>query len=265
MCINASTTLGIIPNAAYQYSWSPTTHLSSSTIANPIVSPQVAGVINYVLSVINTTTNCANTDNVNVTGLDVPITPTLNSTSTPVCQGASIVLTPANTAGATSLRWFKNSTSIYNLPPTQILTLTATTASPDVYTVQAKNAAGCFSTLSNPITAMINAAPTPTISSTPAAVGTTITVCVPGGTNGSAALTANVPVSAPAVTYSWQQVINSVATNVGAGSTYTANVSTSANNKIFRVEATYASGCTKTSANRSVKIAYDRLCSENGF
>lgn len=254
VCINAFTTLGIIPNAAYQYSWSPSTHLSSATIANPVVSPQSAGVINYVLSVVNTTTNCANTDNVAVTGLDVPITPTLNSTSTPVCQGASIVLTPANTAGATSLRWFKNSIGIYNLPPTQTLTLTAATALPDVYTIQAKNTAGCFSALSTPITAMINAAPTPTISSTPAAVGTTITVCVPGGTNGSAALTANVPVSAPTVTYSWQQVINSVATNVGAGSSFTANVSTTSNNKIFRVEATYANGCTKTSANRSVKL-----------
>ena len=254
ICTNVSTTIGSAPAAGYSYNWQPPTHLSSASISNPSVSAPNAATTAYTLTVTNTTTTCSNTDMVNVTGLILPATPTLNSTTTPVCQGTTIALSPSNVAAATSVQWYKNNVVLYNQAPTFVTTLSAATASPDAYKIKSKNAAGCFSGFSNIVNTQINAAPTPTITSTPTAVGSTITVCVLGGTSGTAALTANIPVGSPAVTYSWQQSVSGVYTNVAAGANYTASVTNNATNKTFRVEATYSNACAKTSAARTVKL-----------
>lgn len=254
ICTNASATLGTTANAAYSYNWSPTTNLTGANTANPIVTPTAANTTSYTLTVTNTSTNCVNTDMVNVVGLEIPNAPTLNISTSPVCQGSSITMTPSNALSASSVQWYKNNVALYNQAPAFVTTLTAVTASPVAYYIKSKNAAGCFSSSSNTVNAMINPAPIPTISSTPAAVGSTINVCVPGGSNGTATLTANIPAGSPTVSYVWQQLVSNVYNNIATGNAYTANVSTTANNKTFRVQATYSNTCVKTSSARIVKL-----------
>ena len=253
ICTNVSATIGTVGNAANTYAWSPNTNLSSAAIAMPVASPTAAGLIAYTLTVTGAN-GCMNTDMVNVTGAALPTTPTLTATTSPVCQGASVMVTPS-APGASSVAWYKNGTSLYVKLPTYTPAFTMPTVAPDMYTITAKNAAGCVSPVSNSVSVMINAAAVPTISSTPAAIGTWISICNLSGNTGSVALTANVSAGTP--TYQWEQFVSGSYTAVGSGNTYTANVATtpaSSNNKRFRVVATYSNGCVKTSAIRNVRV-----------
>ena len=256
VCSNLSTIIGSTSSTLYSYSWSPSTGLSSATASKPVVSPTTTGTTTYVLTVTNNTTGCSKTDSVNVTGLALPSTPSLSGTTSPVCQGSSVVLTPT-VPGATLTVWYKNGVGLYTKPSTTNATFTAVTSTPDSYTIKGRNAAGCLSTnFSNAVSVMINEAPTPTITSNPAAVGTTVTICNLGGTTGAATLTGNsTAISTP--TYSWQQLVGTTYTNVSAGNSYVASVATTpstSNNKSFRVQATYPNGCVKTSSTTKVRI-----------
>ncbi len=155
-------------------------------------------------------------------------------------------MTPSSTG--ISNNWYKNGTLFVNKAPATPTVLTAPTVSTEVYTIRTKGANGCLSAPSNSVNALINAAPTPTITSNPASATQLVTLCVLGGTNGSALLTAN----SPTATYSWKLAGNYI---VGANAnTYTAAVTTMANNKVFTVEATYPNGCVKTSVNKQVRL-----------
>ena len=67
---------------------------------------------------------------------------------------------------------------------------------------------------------------------------------------GNAFLTATSTTVSP--TYSWKLAGNFIA--AANTNTYTANVTTTANNKVFSVQATYPNGCVKTSANITVQL-----------
>lgn len=247
LCEGATVQIGANAATNCTYIWSPSVGLSAANISNPVAT----GIANtsYILTVNNTTTQCSRTDTINITVLPMPQTPSLSGTSSPVCQGISIVLTP-NAPTASSVNWYKNGTLLYNKPTTNTVTLTAVSAATDVYDLKSKGANGCLSAFSNSVNAWIKEAAIPTITSVPAAVGTTITVCVPNGTSGSAELTANS--TTPGATYSWRLAgayILGANTNI-----YTAPVSITQNNKIYSVEASYSNGCVKTSANRTVKL-----------
>lgn len=247
ICAGASIQIGTTGIVTNTYTWSPSTGLSNIYVANPIASPTTTTT--YTLTVTNPATGCTSTDAVLVTRLPLPPTPSLAASGTAVCEGTSITLTPTAT-GAVSLNWYKNGLFLGSLPPTAPLTVSTPTASTENYTLKSKGANGCLSSFSNYRNVWIKPAATPTISSSPAAVGGVVTLCVPGGTSGGTTLTANTTTASP--TYSWR--LGSAFIAGANANTYLANVTTTNNNKIFSVRANYSNGCTKTSANTTVKL-----------
>ena len=247
-CAGSSIQIGTTGTAGNTYTWSPSAGISNIYAANPTASPSTSTT--YTVTVKNATTGCTNTDAVVVTRLSVPPTPTLAASSAvAVCEGTSVTLTPSS-PGAVSLNWYKNGLLLSNLPINVALTVSAPTAATENYTLKSKGANGCLSSFSNYKNVWIKPAATPTITSVPAAVGNIVTLCVPGGTTGNATLTANTTTTSP--TYSWKLGTAFIA---GANaSTYLANVTTTNNNKVFSVQATYANGCVKTSVNTTVKL-----------
>lgn len=254
VCMNAAELIGANNNPANTFSWSPSIGLSSTTIANPTVTPATVGLVSYIVSVTNSF-GCVKKDTVNITGAAVPATPTLTRTSSPVCQGTSVTLTPGGSTGAVS--WYKNGVLFSNAATSVPLVCTNPTSSADIYTVKAKQG-NCLSSLSNAVNVMIHTAPTPIITSNPAMVGSTITLCKLGQTASTVPLTASFQSTVPMLaSYQWAQVVSGAANNVGTGNTYIASVATiptTQNNKIFRVTATYSNGCAKTSNNVLVKL-----------
>ena len=247
VCLGASVQIGVAALAGNTYSWSPATALSNVSIANPMASP--TATTTYTLTVTNTATGCIKTDAVVVTRLSSPTTPSLASTASPVCEGATVSITPTST-GAASIDWYKNGVFLYNKPTTFIHTVSAVSAAADNYTIKSIGTNTCLSSFSNAKTAWVQAAATPTITANPLAVGNIATVCVPGGTSGNAALTASSTTASPA--YSWKLGANFIAgANTNA---YTTNVTPLANNKVISVQATYPNGCVKTSSSLTVKL-----------
>lgn len=247
-CAGSSIQIGATGTVGNTYTWSPSTGISNIYAANPTASPSTSTT--YTLTVKNATTGCTNTDAVIVTRLSAPPTPTLAASSAvAVCEGTNVVLTPTS-PGAVSLNWYKNGLLMYNQPTSFALTVSAPSTTTENYTLKSKGANGCLSSFSNFKNVWIKPAATPTITSVPAAVGNIVTLCVPGGTSGNATLTANTTTTSP--TYSWKSGTSFIA---GANaSTYLANVTTTNNNKVFSVQATYSNGCVKTSANTTVKL-----------
>lgn len=247
VCAGAFIQIGSPTNAANTYTWSPIAGMSISNVSNPLVSPTLTTT--YTVTTTNIATGCINTDAVVVSQLVSPATPSLAATANTVCQGTNVILTPTS-AGASSINWYKNGVLQYSKATTFAQTVNLPSASADNYSIKSKGANGCLSSFSNYQNVWIKAAATPTITSTPALVGSTITVCVPGGTSGSAALTANSTTASPV--YSWKLGANFIA---GANAnTYTQVVTTTSNNKVMRVQATYPNGCVKLSAAATVTL-----------
>lgn len=245
-CVGTPVQIGISPNTANTYTWSPMAGLSNANIANPMASP--ATTTTYILTVNNATTGCTNSDAVIVNPLIVPNVPILNSTTSPVCQGTNITLSPF-VVGASSVDWYKNGILLYNKPASLSQNITTPNSSPDIYSIKAKAMNGCLSLASNSVSVQINAAPLPTITSTPAANGNLISICVPNGTSGSASLTAS---SSMTATYTWK--LAGVYIPNATGNTYTQVVTPTNNYKNVSVEAIYSNGCTRTSTVKVVKL-----------
>ena len=247
LCFGESVAIGTAAVPTNTYTWSPSAGLSDPFTAMPNASPTTS-TATYTVTVKNAA-GCSKTDAMVVTNLPLPATPSLAASATNVCQGTNITLTPTS-VGAANLNWYKNGILQYNKATTFSQVVNTPSASADNYTVKAKGANGCLSSFSNYQNVWVKEAAVPTITSTPAGVGTTITVCVPGGTSGSAVLTANSTTAL--ASYSWRVGATFVA---GANSsTYTQVVTPTSNNKVVRVQATYPNGCVQTSATRTVTL-----------
>lgn len=248
VCAGLSVQMGSSSVAGNTYTWSPSTGLNSAFVANPMATPSIS--TNYTITITNTTTGCSNTDVVVVTKLAAPLTPSLAGTTSPVCQGTNVSVSPATATDATSIDWYKNGVFLYNKPTTYAEVVSAPSPSANFYAIKSKNANGCLSNFSNAQPAWVKEAAIPTISSLPIAVSNVVKVCVPNGTSGNATLTGNSTTASP--TYSWKLAGNFIA---GANAnTYMANVTPLANNKVFSVQATYPNGCVQTSANVTVQL-----------
>jgi gliding motility-associated-like protein len=97
ICPGDSVTIGSPAAAGYTYSWSPSTGLSSSTVAQPMTSPSAS--TSYTLTVSNSSTSCTNSDTVVVTVYPAPIANA--GTDATICAGDSTQIGTTAVAGNT--------------------------------------------------------------------------------------------------------------------------------------------------------------------
>jgi gliding motility-associated-like protein len=151
LCSGSSATLGAAPVSGLAYSWSPATGLSSSTVANPTVTPlnntSATTTQVYTLTVTGAG-NCSSTSTVAVTVLPVPVANA--GAAVTICSGNTIQLGAAPVSGLT-YSW-SPTTGLSNAASANP-TVTLTNASPagaaisPTYTLTVTDAAtGCTST-----------------------------------------------------------------------------------------------------------------------
>lgn len=203
ICTGSSTTL--TATGGTTYSWTPSTGLSATNIANPVANPTTTTV--YSVTVGNGT--CSSTDAMTVT---VNTMPTANAGSdASICIGSA---TTFSASGGTSYSWSPttglNSITIAN--PTASPTVTT------VYTVTVFNGA-CSAT--DALTLTVNSLPT-------ANAGSDATIC----SGSSATLTATGGSS-----YSWSPATGLSATNIANP------VATPTVTRNYTVTATDGNGC----------------------
>jgi gliding motility-associated-like protein len=185
LCSGSSATLGAAPLAGLSYSWSPTTGLSSSTVANPIITPtnNTNGTVSqtYTLTVTSAA-GCASTATVAVSV--TPLPPANAGAAATICSGNTTQLGVAPVLGL--LYSWSPSTGLSNSAsanPTLTLTNVSATgaAITPTYTLTVTNpASGCSNTSTVVVT--VNAEILPGIigpnqtvcaSSTPVPLGST--------------------------------------------------------------------------------------------
>lgn len=120
MCNGASVQIGTSAVGGNTYSWSPSTGLSSSTLANPFST--VTNTTTYMLTVSNGT--CSATDQILVTVKPLPNTALSVSPSNTICSGNSITLIAS---GATTYVWSPSgSGTTQTITPSNTITYTIT-------------------------------------------------------------------------------------------------------------------------------------------
>ena len=103
LCSGSSVTLNGTASTAsgnISYSWSPSTGLSSTTIANPTATPSA----NQTYTLTASANGCSATSTTTVTVNQSPATPTVSSAS--ICSGQTAALTAS---GSSNYVWFTNS------------------------------------------------------------------------------------------------------------------------------------------------------------
>ncbi len=203
ICTGSSTTLTATGGGTY--SWTPSTGLSATNIANPVANPTVT----TTYSVTVTVSGCSSTDAMTLTVNSIP---TANAGGdVAICLGSA---TNLSASGGTSYSWTPasglNSTSISN--PTANPTVTTT------YSVTVTTA-GCSST--DDVMVTVNALPTPN-------AGSDVAVCNGTSTNLSAS---------GGNTYTWTPATGLSATNISNP------VATPASTTNYTVSVTDLNGC----------------------
>lgn len=191
-CTTTSSTIGVAPVTGYSYAWSPSTGLSSATIAQPIASPSVN--TSYTVTVTGTN-GCTASDvvivNVNTVTPSADAGPDRNLT----CSVTSATIGTAAIAG-NSYSWSPatalNSSSIAQ--PTANPTVTTN------YTVTVTGSNGCTST----DVVIVNVNTTPPVAD--AGSDKTLTCAITSVNIGSPAIAGN--------TYSWSPATALSATNI---------------------------------------------------
>ncbi|MBK5284521.1 MAG: hypothetical protein JJE25_03900, partial [Bacteroidia bacterium] len=176
-CAGGSGSIGSAAIAGNTYSWSPTTGLSSSTVANPTVSSSTPGSTIYTVTVTTTATGCSRTASVSVTVNPLPTADAGSNVS--FCAEGSASIGSAPVSGDTyswspatglSNSTIANPTVALSTPGTTTYTATVTTTS-----------TGCTKTSSVDVT--VNANPVPVVgSNSPICDGNTLNLTASGGT-----------------------------------------------------------------------------------
>jgi len=202
-------------SGANSYAWSPTTNLSSSTVANPTASP--ANTTTY--TVTGTAANgCTATASRIVTVNSNPVPPTIANQT--ICQGQTATFDAG--AGFSSYSWNTGAT-----------TRTITTGTAGTYTATVTNANGCSASGSATLT--VNSLPNVLVSPSAATIlnGQSIQLVASGAntyswTNASSLSASNIanPVANPSVTTSY--VVTGTDNN-GCTDTATSVITVSAN------------------------------------
>jgi len=111
ICIGSNVTLGATSIAGHTYLWTPTTGLSSATIANPVASP--TATTTYMLTETITATDCQNTNSVTVTVIpDLSIT--IQPTNQTACVGSSVSFSVTAAGTDPIYQWRKGALNLTN-------------------------------------------------------------------------------------------------------------------------------------------------------
>ena len=107
--VGSAITIGGSPSASggsgnYTYAWSPATNLSSTSVANPTISPVVAGTTTYILSVTDNISGCSSVDTMILTIHPQAIV-TIASADTDLCSGQSSILIATGVPAGGSYVW----------------------------------------------------------------------------------------------------------------------------------------------------------------
>jgi gliding motility-associated-like protein len=148
--ICAGNNVVLTASGATTYSWSPSTGLSASNVANPTASPTAT----TTYTVTGTTAGCSNSATVTVTVNPLPNI-TFNPSAPAICAGQSVSI---SATGANSYTWSPSS----GLNVTNAATVIANPLNTTTYTVVGTSTAGCTNT-SN-VTVTVNAVPNVSIS-----------------------------------------------------------------------------------------------------
>src|SRR6185503_3308475 len=160
ICNGASTTIGATAVGGSTYAWSPSTGLSSTTIANPTANPTTTTT--YTVTETITATGCNKSNSVTVTVNPLP-TAAAGSAAT-ICNGASVGI-GATAVGGSTYAW----TPSTGLSNTTVANPTANPTTTTTYTVtETITATGCNK--SNSVTVTVNPLPA-------AATGSAKTIC----------------------------------------------------------------------------------------
>jgi gliding motility-associated-like protein len=179
ICKGSGVIIGTAAVAGDTYSWSPSTGLSSTTVAQPTASP--VSTTTYTLTQTTSSSGCSNTATVTVT---VNPEPAANvGPNQTICAGSSVVIGNPAVVGDT-YSW----SPAAGLSSTTIAQPTASPAATTTYTLtETTSASGC--TASNSVTVTVSPLPV-------ANAGSNQTICQGSATTiGAAAVSGN--------TYSW--------------------------------------------------------------
>jgi PKD repeat protein len=197
ICNGSSTTLSA--SGGGTYSWSPSSGLSSSTIANPVASPSTT--TSYTVTVTSGT--CSATDVVTITVNPLPIADA--GTNITICNGSSTTL---NASGGTSYSWSPSG----SLSSSTIANPLASPASTTNYTVTVTGG-GCSAT--DVVTVTVNTVLADAGNNITICTGSNATLNASGGTSYnwaadpslSSTTIAN-PVASPTITTTYTVTVN---------------------------------------------------------
>jgi autotransporter-associated beta strand protein len=217
-CTGGSVTIGGSPTASggsgtgYTYNWSPSTGLSSSTVANPVASP--TSTQTYSVTVTDSLGDTSSPSSVTVT---VNPLPSVSVNSATVCAGSPATLTATTSAGSPSYLWSPGGATTASI--------TVSPASTTTYTVTVTSGTtGCANTGSGTVT--VNPLPSVSVNSATVCAGSpaTLTATTSAGSpsylwSPGGATTASITVS-PASTTTYTVTVASGTTgcaNTGSG------------------------------------------------
>ena len=190
--LNATVTGTPLSGHPFTYNWTPSTNLSNASIANPV--DLSASTNTYIVFV--TSGHCSASDTINVTVDSVSETMSSTMTKCSYSTDGTATATPVTGVAPFGYSW----TSGAN-------TITATALSPGLYYVTITDNKSC-----KEIDTITVYAPAPIVFGAP----TIVSVSCPGGSNGSATITATGGTGA--ITYSWSSgSVTSTASNLTAG------------------------------------------------
>lgn len=203
-------------------SWTPTSTLSSSTIANPIATP----TSNTTYTLVGTIDGCSSSSTVNVT-VNANPTATPSFSANPICNGNNTTLNANATAGSGTITNYAWSSGIVGNNSSGSVSTSGT------YRVTVTNSNGCTVTATSPsLTVNANPTATPNFTSNPICSGSSVTLNA-NATAGSGTIS----------NYSWSSGItgNNASGNVSNSGTYTVTV-------------TNSNGCTLTATSPSLTL-----------
>ncbi|GAA4331584.1 hypothetical protein GCM10023184_23630 [Flaviaesturariibacter amylovorans] len=150
---NAAATWNGVPDAVrfslgtLNYSWTPATFLSSTTIANPVAS-NVTATTTYTVTATEALTGCSATATVTLTAGD-PLTVNSTASSTSICFGSSATLNAAPVGGGQPYTYsWSNGTNVVGTTQSVSVSPSANTT----YTVTVTDACGNTATSTQTVT-----------------------------------------------------------------------------------------------------------------